>query len=302
MTGRIVPLLAVAVVVGGGCSTNHADPGFVTVPDTGPTDLLAPSQRSSPTAPPPETPPPCDLDDLAIWTAQVLVVDSTVEAVLRLRNDGAAECEIDLSASPLTSPTMEPDVWLEPGAWADLVVGEGAGCDEDPEVLTSAPLDVNGTAVGVATAVAVGCEPELVAFYPNDVGDEPCSELSVVAVPGAVVLRNDAFEPCRLGSLVSATGFEGVDIELVDGDPPVGLPVLAAGDVVAFDVVAFDVAADGGGERVELGFDSGARVDVQLPGGSLVRIVGGLPRPWIGGPGSPAASDTASLLTALDPF
>lgn len=264
----------------------------VTAPDTGPADDLAPSQLSSPTAPPPETPPPCDPADLALWTAQVLVHDDEADAVIRVRNDGAEWCEVDVFASPSVDPLMEPDVWLEPGAWADLLVGPGRDPCADPTVVTSADVDVNGEAVVVPTAAVVRCGWQLIAFYPNEVSDGPCDELATAAVDGAVVLSNAGSAPCRLGALVA------VDAEAVAarGAGEVAVPDLAPGDVVAFPTRA----AAGSERPVTLEFDSGVTVDVAIPGAEVVD--GGAPRPWIGGPGSPTADDPAAMVTALDPF
>jgi hypothetical protein len=74
-------------------------------------------------------------------------------------------CEVDVSASPGFDPLMEPDVWLEPGSSALLVVGEsGPGCDSSAEV-RSIELDVNGRTRRVDLPAAA-CAPTLVAFYP----------------------------------------------------------------------------------------------------------------------------------------
>lgn len=269
-----------------------------TVPHTGPTDDLAPSQRTSETAPPPEIPPSCEPSDLSLWTAQVLLHDGGADAVIRVRNDGDVRCEVDVSGSPFVDPLMEPDVWLEPGSWADVVVGaRGDGCDE-LSIVALAPLDVNGEQVEIRTAAVVACGWQLTAFYPNDVSDEPCGELAVAAVDGAVVVRNDGFQPCRLGSLVSVTGD---DVTAVLKEPAVAVPVLAGGDVVAFSLDGVD---GGCADRpVELRFDTGVAADVEISV-CAASIGSGPPQPWLGGPGDPTGSvdDPTSLLTAIEPF
>jgi hypothetical protein len=264
-----------------------------TVPETGPAEELAPSQLSSPTAPPPDTPPPCDPADLSLWTARVEVRDHEADAVVRVRNDGAVWCEVDVSASPSVDPLMEPDVWLEPGAWADLLVGPGRDPCADPAIVTAVDVDVNGTPVVVPTAAVVRCGWQLVAFYPTEVSADPCDDLALAVVDAAVVIRNSGPAACRLGSLVSVDGEPAVD------DPGAGeiaVPVLAPGDVVAVPIRT----AAGAARPVTLGFDSGVAVEVAL---ALAEpVAGGAPGPWIGGPGAPTADDPAVLMAALDPF
>lgn len=266
-----------------------------TVPNTGPSDDLAPSQLAAPTVPPPETPPPCDPSVLAIWTAQVMVADGLADAVLRVRNDGSSWCEVDVSASPSVDPEMEPDVWLDPGGWADLVIGEsGAGDDcAEPGAMRTARLDANGAAFDVETAV-VSCEPRLVAFYPNVISDEPCDLVTAAVVAGAAVMRNEG-PACRLGTVVSVDG-EAVDLDPVG--PVRGAPVLARGDVVALGLA---VAGECELRPVEFAFDTGVVVTVAVPG-CTATISSPVPQPWIGGPGSPTSTEPEPLLLELDPF
>ena len=98
------PVLVVAALVSfASCSdgndsspsaTTASTAAITTVPHTGPSDDLAPSQITASTVPPPATPPPCDPDALSLWTAQVRFVDNTAEAVIRVRNDDADRCEV----------------------------------------------------------------------------------------------------------------------------------------------------------------------------------------------------------------
>ena len=308
----IVTAAVVSVACGGASTTTSDDVASVTSVTTAtpvttvPAADLAPSQQTAETVAPPETPPPCDPSDLSVWTAQVQVHAGGADAVVRVRNDGAIWCEVDVSGSPTADPMMEPDVWLDPGAWADLIVGSaGDGCDE-PVVLTQTELDLNGGVVLVPTALVAPCAAQLVAFYPNEVSEEACAELAVAVTDtdddadddaddddAAIVIRNDGVRPCRLGSLVSASGD---DVVVVAAPPEIATPVLAAGDVVALAV-----RTGGGAERpVALAFDSGVTFDVALAGPT--EIVGAEPQPWIGGPGGPAALDPAVMLDQLDPF
>ena len=290
----LVVLGAVVVVATAGCSGDTSSVG-TTVPHTGPADDLAPSQLTAATAAPPETPPPCDPGALTIWTAQVHVGDDWADAVLRLRNDGDVWCEVDVAGSPSIDPAMEPDVWLDPGAWADLVLGPSDGDCGAPAIVDLAQIDLNGASAVVETAAVVPCGWRLTSFFPNDVSDEPCSELDVAAVAGAIVVRNGGFLPCRLGALVSATG---AGVATVPSEPELAAPVLAGADVVAFELTT---EGDCGERPVDLLFDSGVRAAVPLDA-CTVSVGAGAPHPWIGGPGSPTADDPADLIAALDPF
>lgn len=296
--------LLVATACGGGGRGPDASGAATTAPPApGPSGDLAPSQITGETVAPPEIPSPCEPDTLTMWTAQVHLGEDAADAVIRVRNDGDVWCEVDVSASPSVDPAMEPDVWLDPGAWADLVVGSPTtGCDA-PTIDTHIRVDINGAEVVVET-VAVTCGWWLTAFYPNDFADEPCDDLDAAVVDGAIVVRNAGFLPCGLGSLVSVAG-EDASTTPTEGareaasGAEVAVPVLAGGDVVAFELE--QRGDDGPSRPVELGFDSGAVVRVALAG-SAVSIAAGSPHPWIGGPGSPTGNDPATLLAALDPF
>lgn len=295
--GRRVLVGGTVVAVGwstlAACTTGSEG---ASVTDTGPARELAPSQVTAVTAAPPDTPPPCDADELTLWTAQVMVVGEFADAVVRVRNDGASWCEVDVAGSPSVDPAMEPDVWLDPGEWADLVVGPPDGDCAAPAAVTLAQLDVNGEQVVVPTAAVVPCGWRLTAFYPNEVADLPCDEVVATAVERAIVVRNDGAEPCRLGALETADG-DGVTI--VPAAPDVEVPVLAAGDLVAFELDR--VGAPGVARPVVLGFESGANVEVVLDA-DAVALGAGPPQPWLGGPLGPDAGDPVALLAALDPF
>lgn len=276
------------------------DPGVEVTPpaDTGPTDDLAPSQRTAATAPRPSTPPPCDPELVSVWTAHVGVADGWIEPVLRIRNDGAAWCEVDVGDSPQVDPLMEPDVWLEPGAWADLVVGSrGDGCDGVAAVRL-VDVAVNGASVRVETPTIEPCAWQLTAFYPNEVSDVPCDglHLDAVAVEGAVLVRNGGASTCRLGML---TAVEGDEVEVVAGDVDVAVPLLAPADVVA---IATERRGDGPSTRpIVLRFDSGVVLEIAVAG-DVASVAAGPGGPWIGGPGSPVTGDPLVLPAALDPF
>ena len=132
-------MLAVAACSGGGDASGELPltDSSRAPSQTGPAKDLAPSQIAAPTVAPPDVPPSCELADLDLWTAQVVVGERSADAVIRVLNQGAAWCEPDIYASPQIDPLIEPDVWLERGGWADLVVGpSGEGCD-DPAMVSS---------------------------------------------------------------------------------------------------------------------------------------------------------------------
>jgi hypothetical protein len=158
----------VAVVAAAGCGgSNGAQPpgtsGVATTTVTVAASDLAPTQLTASTVARPATPPACDPGLLA-WAAEP-GTDASTAAVLTVTNAGGEWCEVDVSASQGVDPLMEPDVWLEAGASALLVVGEGgAGCDSATEV-TSIELDVNGRVTRIDLPAAA-CAPVLLAFYP----------------------------------------------------------------------------------------------------------------------------------------
>lgn len=287
------------MALGAGCGgTSSTGDDAATAPvATGPTDDLAPSQLTAETAPPPEVPPRCEPDRLTVWTAQVRPAGTTADAVLRVRNDADVRCEADVSGSPFLDPDMEPDVWLDAGGWADLVIGTADAACADRVVVPFALIDVNGERFEVPTAAVVGCGWRLTAFYPDDDAVGTCDELATAVVDGAILLRNDGPRRCRLGRLAEVRGDDVVEVA---GERDPAVTALAAGDVVA---IAWS-ADDGCPERdVVLGFDAGPSPTVAIAG-CAVEVETGAPGPWIGGPGGPAAAtlDASELLAALDPF
>ena len=132
---------------------------------TGAASNLAPSQASASTVAEPASPPPCDPRLLTWSTAEPVEPDTVL--VVRAVNTGDVECEIDVSESEIADSTMEPDVWLQPGATAELLLVDAEpGCGDDG-VDVSVPLTVNARPVEVAIDVA---------------GLEPWCQLSAVAI------------------------------------------------------------------------------------------------------------------------
>lgn len=125
---------------------------------------LAPSQVSASTVARPSTPPACDPAQLTMHAAEG--ADPATVAAITITNGGDVWCEVDVFESPSVDPLMEPDVWLEPGASAELVVAEvDPGCAQ-PVELATIELVVNGVDVGVPVPGASACTPQLIALYP----------------------------------------------------------------------------------------------------------------------------------------
>lgn len=295
--------MGVLVAWAAGCSSaggaNQRSEG-TSVVSVGPAVELAPSQLDASTVAPPETPPPCDPADIITWTAQVVVSDTAADAVIRLRNDGTEWCEVDVRASPFRDPRVEPDVWLEPGEWADLVIG-GAddGCGSDP-LVTDAPISLNGEERVVPTAAVQPCRWQLTAFFANETAVDPCAAdaLDVVATEHEIVLRNSSSAACVLGELRGASGL--ATVERADGG--VAITALAAGDVVAFGLDAPPPSGCADGPAVlDLGVAGRVAVD-PLVGCRSVEL--GPARPWFDGSAGPIgdAIDVATALGLLDPF
>jgi hypothetical protein len=302
--GSVGALVVVAASAIGACTSEGSSA------DGAPsTPALAPSQISAETAPPPAAPPPCDAAELAFWTARVVVGSGAADAVIRVRNDGAIRCEADISRSPSIDPAIEPDVWLEPGGWADLVLGQtGEGCD-DPEAVTSVEIDVGESLVTVPTAALATCGAWLTAFYPSDSAAVPCSDLEVLAVESFVLVRNDATVSCRLGELVDVSAGRA-SATITGARPDRSRPAVV--DLARDDVVGFPSTHDPGDfcppTIVEgtLTFDIAGAVSAELPACSRFELGPG--RPWYGDPAGPVAGltngppDVEAVLQALDPF
>lgn len=147
---------------------NTADPATIAPGSSSPaapaTDL-APSQISAATVPEPESPPPCEEGALDIATAPEQAGELGVAAVIAIVNQADRECEVDVFASPLADPLMEPDVWLGPGGRAELLLEDvAAGC-EQPGPIDEVVLIVNGETVSVPISPVSACQPMLTAIY-----------------------------------------------------------------------------------------------------------------------------------------
>jgi hypothetical protein len=298
----------VLVVAMAACSTDDAS---VTPGST--TPRLAASQVSAATVAAPDTPTPCDVDDLAIWTAQVRLGDSTADAVIRVRNDGDAWCEVDIGESASIDPAIEPDVWLDPGESADLVLGQAGDACVDPTLVESAEVGIGGETVVVPTAMLAECGARFDAFYPVDAAVAPCSvdDLDVLAVETFVLVRNGSSDACRLGDLTDVDGIRFSATDLGDlglvgaASPPV--VDLAVGDVVGFPVVWDPVAdCDHVTSAGTLIFSAAGSIPGELA--ECSRYLLGPGRPWFGDPGGPLAGltsgrvDVEAVRRALDPF
>lgn len=271
--------------------------------NTGPAIDLAPSQIAASTVPTPSIPGPCELADLEFWTAQVMLGESSADAVIRVRNVGAEWCEPDISESPLIDPRIEPDVWLERGGSADLVVGQRGDACAEPSAVTLAQIVVAGESTAVPTA-ALACEWWLTAFYPTEPAADACvpDDLDTAVVSGGVVLRNRSFQSCALGPLVE-----------VDGEEPLPEPATEPGvprvsDLMPRDVVMFGrtgSTCDADPRPVTLVFEAAGGVTVDdVPCEIVFEFGSG--RAWFGAPDGPdlgagpiAVDDVFAL---LDPF
>lgn len=129
---------------------------------TDPATDLAPSQRTASTVARPETTPPCDPSRLAFEA--VGGTDPSSVTVITITNRGDARCEVDVSDSPSVDPLMEPDVWLEPGQRAELVVATAPDCAATTAAASIA-LVVNGDQVDVPIPPIDACPLTLTAFY-----------------------------------------------------------------------------------------------------------------------------------------
>ncbi len=307
----VAGVLATAIA---GCS-GSGDPSdtlplaepIATVDDTGPTDDLAPSQITAHTVQPPATPGPCELGDLEFWTAQVLVGAGYADAVIRVRNIGDVWCEADVSGSPQIDPAIEPDVWLDPGGWADLVVGQSGRECYSPEIVRLAEIDVHGEDVVIPTSAVAMCGWQLTAFYPNEVAERPCDQLEVVDTENFMLVRNVSPASCVLGELTGVDGDGATTRPRTDFDVP-AIVDLAPGDVVGF-VRVTDSVDDcvAGASPGTLTFDVAGAVPVdELGCGAIYELGAG--RPWYGDPAGPLASlvgepvDVDAALAQLDPF
>lgn len=310
VVGRLVLLVWIASA---GCSTG-ADSGAGSVTDTtlplAETALddpevttvasaLAPSQITSSTAPRPDTPPPCEADDVELWTAAVRPSETTADAVVRMRNVSDTWCEADIGRSPRLDPAIEPDVWLRPGDTADLVVGQAVDPCAEPALATTVQVGIGDASVVVPSALLT-CGWWLNAFYPNEVVTNPCGrgDLDVVATAGAVVIGNPSPAPCLVDAL---TAVDGVPLAASAAGPAI---VVFPGDAVAVGRPG-DAECDG---QVGRTLRFGADVDVAVDGVPCgLTFESSMPGPWYGAPNGPVAflaadAGVAEILDALDPF
>lgn len=265
---------------------------------------LAPSQISASTVAEPSTPPPCAASDLQVWTARVERAERSVDAVLRMRNDGDGWCEADVGRSPLLDPSIEPDVWLLPGGEADLHVGQRAEDCAEPTFVPTVQIGI-GTESVLVPSFVVSCGWWLDAFVPLEPPASTCSDLEAAVVGSAVVLRTRQ-GACIVSSVVDAAG-----AELLPRDA--AAPVVASlqpGDVATIGrVAACDTTPPG---TVTVGFADAELTLTDAPCGLEIRA--GPPAPWFGGPDGPAAAvdrvdgadetdeREAAVAAATDPF
>lgn len=258
---------------------------------------LAPSQTADSTVPEPPTPDACGADAVEMWTAQVAADGST--AVIRMRNDSDRWCDVDIGRSPRIDPAIEPDVWLQPGETADLVVGPSTSDCAEPDVVDRVQVAVLDDSVLVPT-VLVTCGWWLTAIYPNDVPTEPCDPADLeVAVTASIVVRSASAMPCRLGGLVAVEGAEVVPTS--DSSPRV--LELLPGDVVAFGGPSGDPCQ--GTNTVVLVDGLAGRLEVPEVFCAIVFELGP-GTPWfgteVGPPHGVDGLDPNEVVEALDPF
>ena len=297
---RAAVLLAAAVLAA--CSAGE-DPDAVIPPTT-----AAPPVDSG-FVPPPDCVP--GSASLPVWTAGVRIDAraGTADAVLRIENTGSEPCEIELGASPLVTDLVEPNVVVEAGGWAQLVVGPSGRECLSPEVLTDATVVLEGVELTVPT-VAIGiCGFLFTELFAVDHPTEPCTadDLSAIATAGGIAVRNDGVRGCIVG-LVEAASADGTDV--MTAPSPTGGDVTAVTALAPFDVVLVPTAIDaacarGGPGGTTVQFSSGASVEVVLP--ACTTVAAGAPHPLYGSSGRPLqAADPADWpdgwFAELDPF
>jgi hypothetical protein len=171
---RIVIVVSTACAAGtacGGSGTNDdtADVGdrtsvaSTTGPATAP-EQTVPDRTAVSTVVAPELPPLCGVDEL---TFAVVAPDEVDVLLIEIANAGPARCEANLSASVGADADMEPDVWLEAAASAELRVElDTTSCDA-PAPVDTIGLDMNGEPVAVAIERVDVCSLALTALYPR---------------------------------------------------------------------------------------------------------------------------------------
>lgn len=134
---------------------------------------LAPSQISAATVPEPTSVAACDVERLTFESSAGAggAPEGSVAAVVRITNDGPVRCEVDVSESPLADPLMEPDVWIEPGGQAELLVEHDGSTCAAPSPVTTVELRVNGSALDVPVVVESTCGLSLTAVFAVEPGE-----------------------------------------------------------------------------------------------------------------------------------
>jgi hypothetical protein len=265
-----------------------------------------------------------DPESLAAWTAAARIDEATrtAEAVVRFENLTTSTCELDLTDPTARAEGIEPSVRLEPGGWAELLIGSrGSECAQHLPVRTLV-LELNDDARTVLTAAVVACEQALLAFLPADPPVIQCDadDLAAAIAAAGLVVRNDGERPCMLGELVSVelpTGPAPSFAEMAQTRPgtaidgPVGAEIfgLGSGDVVVFQTLGDPIAdCEVSTHPARLNFTD-IRLDVEFPICTFVRLGPG--RPYFGSPRGPLAGagfvggsddDVEAWLGELDPF
>ena len=255
--------------------------------ESGP-ELAAPSLA---TVPAPERPPDCHPSMLSVWTSRVAA--GATHVVLRLRNDGEVLCEADLRGTPDLHPLVEPDVWIEPGGSAELVLGpSGQNCLR-PEVVSEAGMLVGSVPVRVPTLMVAACGWAYRALYPVEPPDQPCVGLVTIRVSGAVLVLNQTDAACSIGPVRSVDGSATTAVASVDG---LGTRVrtLQPGDVAGF-VVRGDHPCQADERPVTLVLEGGTTIVASLPG-CPVEVELSAAVPWLDAVSerSPVAAATAA--------
>ena len=150
----------VLLVLAGCAGSDDASPASTARPVS---TELAPSQTAASTVAAPDLPPPCTTGQLTFAPGAsdepgVLLVDIT--------NTGDEWCEANLSRSVAVAPEMEPDVWIDPGAVAQLRVELDTTTCDAPAPVDTIGLDVNGEPVPVGIGRVDVCALALAALYP----------------------------------------------------------------------------------------------------------------------------------------
>lgn len=156
-----------ALVVCAASACGGSDDTTVAVTTTVLASVLAPSQVSAATVPPPTAPARCDP---ALVSSRVVAGDGGVGApdqVVELRNEGDHECDVDISATENAVAEMEPSVRLEPGEVGVAWVVAANACDSSPaeELVDELVLDVNGERRVVELLEPSPCGVEVIAFF-----------------------------------------------------------------------------------------------------------------------------------------